>query len=82
MDVKYTTDDPIQTKPVSIPYTTNMVDTNITLDENSQYFSTPRKYNHSETASRAQVMLGFDTLQCQHNNTSQITLQELSPYGK
>ena len=63
------TDDLIQTKPLSIPNTMKKLDTAVNVDEKPQYFSIPRKHNHSATAPRAnnnfsdQVQLGSDPLQ-------------------
>ena len=55
--VKDATDDNIQTKPVISPHTTNMLYMNITVDDDSQSFATPRKHNHSSTAPSAQFFL-------------------------
>ena len=74
---KYTTDDSIQTKPVSIPHTTNMLDKNLTIDGDSQSFENPRKHNNSVTAPNSQVPLEYDTLQCQQNTTPHMTYQKL-----
>ena len=41
-------DNRIQTKPLSIPNCTNKLDSAVNVDDNSQYFSTPRN-NHSLT---------------------------------
>ena len=79
--LKYSTYDPIQTKPLSIPHTTNMLDTNVTVDDKSQYLTVPRKHNHSANIPSAQVLLVYDRLQCQHKKTTHITRTKLSPYG-
>ena len=47
--VQDATDDIIQTKPVSRPHTTNMLDTNISVDNIYQSFETPRGNNHGTT---------------------------------
>ena len=41
------TDDIIQTGPLSIPNTTNKLDTMANLDDGSQYFVIPQNQNHS-----------------------------------
>ena len=80
--VKYSTGDPIQTKPVSSPHTTNMLYTNVSVDDNYKSFATTRKLNHSATATSNQILLVSDTLQYQHNTTTHMTLQKLPPRGK
>ena len=47
--VQDATDDIIQTKPVSRPHTTNVLDTNISFDNEYQSFETPRGNNHGTT---------------------------------
>ena len=42
----------------------------------------PPEKNHSATVPRAQVLLGSDTLQFQHNTTTDLKLQKLPPSGK
>ena len=42
----------IQTKLLSIPNTTNKLDNSVNIDDESLYFSIPRKHNHSTTAPR------------------------------
>ena len=69
--VIHTTDDLIKTKPVSIPHTNIMLGTYVTVDEKSQYFSTPRKHIHSYTAPINKVPLGYDTTQ--YKKISQLT---------
>ena len=59
-----------------------MLDTNSTVNGNSQYYTTPIKDNHSDTVPIAQFILGSDTLQCQHNITTHMTHQKLNQYGK
>ena len=61
--VKDTIDNPIETEPVSRSHTTNLLDTNLTIDDNLQSFSTSIKHNNSSTATRSEVLLGFDILQ-------------------
>ena len=68
--VQDATDDLIQIQPVSIPHTTNMLDTNVTVDYNSQLFLTPRRRNHGATEISAQVLLRSDSLQYKLNNTT------------
>ena len=55
-------DDLIQTKTVSIAQTKNMLDINVTVDDKSQSFYTPRIHNHSATASSVHITLGYDTV--------------------
>ena len=73
ISVKYGTDDLIQNKSLSRLHTTNMLDNNATVDDDSQYFETTRKNNHSATAKISQVLLGYDPLQFQHNSTTLMT---------
>ena len=75
------TDDIIHSKPVSIPHTTNMLDNNVTDDNELQSFSIPSKNTHSATSISAQVIFLSDTLQCQHNSTTRMTGQKLPPSG-
>ena len=48
-----------------------MLEKDITVDDESQYFEIPRNHNHSDTASRSdtnmfdKVLVEPDTLQCQ-----------------
>ena len=37
-----------------------MLDMNVTVDGDSQYFTTPRKHNHSATVPSYQVSLKYD----------------------
>ena len=39
----------IPIKPNPNPHIKKTLDTNVTVDENSQFFATPRKNNHSTT---------------------------------
>ena len=63
-------DDIIKTKPLCRPHTTNMLDTDVTVDEKPQSFLTPRKHNQSATAPIEntnmfdQVQLVYNTLKC------------------
>ena len=65
-------DDIIKTKLVYKPHNKNMLDKNATVDDDSRYFETPRKNNHSATATSYQVLLVSDTLKCKHNTTTQM----------
>ena len=49
-------DDIIQTKPLSIPNTTNKLDLDVNIDAESQYFVTSRKHNHGATEPSAKMM--------------------------
>ena len=75
-------DDLIQTKTISRTPTTNMLYKNVTVDDKSQDFATPRKHNHSATAPSTHVSLGYDKLQFQHNITNHMKLQKIPPSGK
>ena len=75
-------DDLIQTKTVSIAQTKNMLDLNVTVDDKSQSFYTPRKYNHSATASNVHIPLGYDTMKFKQNITTHMKRQKLTPPGK
>ena len=59
-----------------------MLDKNVTVDDDSQLFEIPRKKNHSDTAIDAQVLLGSDSLLCQHNDTTHRTGKKIPPSGK
>ena len=59
-----------------------MVDTSVTVDDDSQYFENPRKPNKSATEPINQVTLVSDTLQRQQNNKTHTKHQKLPPYGK
>ena len=78
--VKYSTDDPIQTKPVSIPHTTNMLNKNVIVDKDLHYFATHRKHNYSSTAPTNQVLFVSNTLQFQHNTTTNTSCSNLKTY--
>ena len=75
----------IQTKPLSIPKTTNKLDTSVNIYGKSQSFSTPIKHNHSTTEPSAnnnvseQGHLRLDTLKCQNNNKINIKHRKLPP---
>ena len=57
-----------------------MLDMNVNAGDDSQYFKNPRKHNHNTTATSAHFSLVYDTLQCQHNTTTNMTHQKLPPY--
>ena len=78
--VKYATDNLIVTQPISIPYIRNMLDTNITVDDDAKLFETTRKNNLGFTSTCSQVMLKYDSLQFQHNNTTHMLDQKLPPH--
>ena len=59
-----------------------MIDKNVTVGDDFQYFEAPGKKNHCDTAPTPQVLLGYDSLQCLHNNTTDKTDQKLNPSGK
>ena len=65
-----------------------MLEKDITVDDESQYFEIPRNHNHSDTASRSdtnmfdKVLVEPDTLQCQKHTTNFMQHQKLPPYGK
>ena len=48
-----------------------MFDINVSVNEESHYFTTKRK-NHSATVTSAQVLLGCDTLKFQHNTITRM----------
>ena len=56
-----------------------MVHKHFTDDDESQLFVTPKEYNHSFTELSAQVMLGYDSLQYQHNITTDLFHPKMSP---
>ena len=58
-----------------------MLDMNVTVYYDSQYFETPRENNHSETAPKFHIVFGSDTLHFPHNSTTRMTGQKLPPYG-
>ena len=59
-----------------------MLDASVTVDDKSRSFETPIKYNQSDTAPSVQVLLGYDTMKCQHNIITCMTIQKLPPSGK
>ena len=59
-----------------------MLDTNVTLDNDSQPSENPRGNNHDDTAPISQVILGYDSLKYEYNNTTPSTGQKIPPYGK
>ena len=81
-------DDTIQTKPLSIPITTNMLATAVNIDDKSQSFATPKKQNHSPNESisnnnvSGQVPFGSHLVKYQQKTTTQTTHQKLPPSGK
>ena len=79
--VQYAAYDIVKIEPVSILHTTKMIDTNVTVDDDSQSFETPGK-KHCKTEPMAQVLLGSDSIQHQQNNTACMTGLKLSSYEK
>ena len=79
---KNTSDDPIQTKPIPITYTINMLDMNVSVDDYIQSFATPIEHNHSAIEYSTHFLLRYDTLQYQHNTKTNITHQEIPPFEK
>ena len=59
-----------------------MIDTNVNVYDDSQSFETPREKNHGAIFPSIQVMLEYDLLKCQKNNTTHRTGQKIPPYGK
>ena len=59
-----------------------MLDINLTVDDNSQYFTTPRKHDHSSTVPSSKIPLVSDPPQCHHNITTYMTHQKVLPSGK
>ena len=57
-----------------------MLDTNITVDDDAKLFETTRKNNLGFTSTCSQVMLKYDSLQFQHNNTTHMLDQKLPPH--
>ena len=80
--VKYASAYLIQTKLLSIPHTTIMLETNVTVVYDSQYFVALRKNNHIDTAPRSQVELRYDIPQCKNNNTTHTICQKHPLPGK
>ena len=74
--------DIIQNKPVSTPHTTNMLDTNVNVNDDSQYFATPRKHNQIDTEQIYQVLLGSDLPKCKQNIKTHMTRQKIPPSVK
>ena len=78
----------IQTKPLSIPNTTNKLSTTMNIDKKSNHISNPPKNNHSATEHSAnnnfsdQVTLVSDPKQCQKNTTTHMTHQKIHPSKK
>ena len=62
-----------------MPHTTNMLDMNAIVDDESYSFTTPRKHKHSNSEPSGQVILGSHTPQCQNNTTTNIAYQKLPP---
>ena len=75
-------DNIIPMKHFTNPHTTNMLYWTFTGDDDSHYFETPIKQNHSGTAKRFHVSLRSDFMQYQHAITHNITSQKLSSYGE
>ena len=42
-DVEYSTDDLIHAKPIPIPHSTNILNTDVTVDDDEKLFKIPRK---------------------------------------
>ena len=63
-------------KDFTNPHTINILDTNITGDDNSQFFLTPIKHNHGVTVQSLHVPLRSDSLHCQQNITTNITCKK------
>ena len=63
----------IQMKHFTNTQTTKMLDTNVTDDDKSHSYETPRKNNHSSTAQSFHVQLKSDSLQCQHDIPPKMT---------
>ena len=59
-----------------------MLDKNVNVDDNSQYFATPIYQNHSATAPSAQVFLLYDTLKYKQHIKTDMTHHKLPPFGK
>ena len=74
--------DLIQMKHFINPHTTNILYTNITGDDDSQSFKTPRKHNRNANTQSFHSPLILDSLQCQHNITPNTTRKKLPPFGK
>ena len=81
-DVIHKMNNLIQTKPISRPHIINMLYTNVTVDDGSQYFTTPIKQNQNPTVPIYQVLLGSDPMKDHHNITTHTTLMKLPLYGK
>ena len=76
------TDYIIQTKHVSRTNTTNMLDKNVTVDYESKFLKPPGKDKHCATARSTKVLLGYDSLKYQKNNTTDMKGQKVIPSGK
>ena len=59
-----------------------MLNMNVTVDDDLQSFSIPRKHNHGATAHSSQVFQISDTLQFQKNTTTRMECQKISPFAK
>ena len=64
-----------------------MLDTDVTVDDKTQLFSTCRKHNNSETVTSddkntfGQVILGSYITKCKQYTTANMKHQKLTPYG-
>ena len=63
-------------------HTPKTCQTIVTVDDESQYFETPIKHNHSATAPITHFLLGDYTIKCQHNTTTHTKGQKIPPSGK
>ena len=76
-----------QTKPLSLPPTTSILDSAVNIYDDSQSFLNPRKI-HSVTSTGAnseiynQIKLGSDSLQCPIKYKFNETSQKIPPPGK
>ena len=59
-----------------------MLDKNVTVDDDSQLFETPRKKDHGDTKTISQILLIYYWPQCKNNNTTKMTGQKLPPSRK
>ena len=80
--LQYATNNLIRIQPVSSPHSTNILDTNVTVDDDAQSYETTRGGHNGATETSAQIFLGSDSLQYQHNNTTHGTCQKLPTSGK
>ena len=59
-----------------------MLDTNVTVDYESKFLKPPSKDKHCDTARSTKVLLGYDSLKYQKNNTTDMKGQKVIPSGK